>query len=78
MLIILTVEMVGAADVVAGNDGDESSSSVSAGGLETTERVALQGSVRSVSIALGLDTSVYTGGVAAPELDVGICHGLAA
>jgi hypothetical protein len=78
MLIILTMEMVGTADVVAWNDGDESSSSIGAGGLETTERVTLQRSVGPVSVALGLDAGVYTGGVAAPELDISICHGLAA
>lgn len=73
-----TVKVVCAADVVARNDGDEGSCAVGTGGLETTERVGLDGSCRAVAVTLCLHACVDAGGVAAPELDVGVGYGLAA
>lgn len=74
----LTVEMVCAADVVAWDDGDESSSAVCACGLEAAEGVGLDGGCGAVAVALGLHACVDAGGVAAPEFDVGVGDGLAA
>lgn len=72
------MEMVGAPDVVAGDDGDEGGRAVRLSGLHTAEGVGLDGGGATIAVALGLDASVDTGRVAAPELDVSICHGLAA
>jgi hypothetical protein len=72
------VEVVGAADVVAWDDGDEGSGAVGRGGLHATESVGLDSGGRAVAVTPGLYTSVDTGGVGAPELDIGVGHGLAA
>jgi len=72
------VQMVGAADVVARDDGDEGGCTVALGGLYAAKRVGLDGCITAVAVALGLDTRVDAGGVATPEFDVSICHGLAA
>lgn len=74
----LTVEVVCAADVVSWNDGDEGGGAVGGGGLDATQSVGLDGGSRAVAVAPGLYTGVYTSGVGAPELDVGVGHGLAA
>jgi hypothetical protein len=74
----LTMEVVGAADVVARNHGDEGSGTVGGGGCKPAKGVAGERGAGAVAVAFGLDASVDTGGVAAPELDVGICDGLAA
>jgi hypothetical protein len=55
-----TVEMVGAADVVAGDYSDEGGGAVGAGLLETAEGVAGEGGLGAVAIALGLNPSVDT------------------
>jgi hypothetical protein len=73
---MLTVEVVGTANIVARNHGDEGSGAVGGGGCKPAKGVA--GERGAVAIAFGLDASVDTGGVAAPELDVGICDGLTA
>ena len=73
----LTVEVVGATDVVTRDDGYEFSSSVRTGGLYTTKGVCSDGGGRAVTVASGLHASVDTSGVAAPELDIGICYWLA-
>jgi hypothetical protein len=70
--------MVGAADVVARDDGDEGGCAVQAGGLYAAESVRLDGGGRAVAVALGLHAGVDAGGVAAPELDVCVGYGLAA
>jgi hypothetical protein len=74
----LTVKVVGAADVVAGDHGDESGGAVGGGGCKPAKGVAGERSAGAVAVAFGLDAGVDTGGVAAPELDVGVCDGLAA
>ena len=73
----LTVEMVGAADVVPGDDGDEGSSAVGTGRLHTTKCVGVQSGGRAVAVAFSLHTGVDTCGVTSPHLDVGIGDGLA-
>jgi hypothetical protein len=73
----LTVEVVGTANVMTGNDGDEGSSSVRASGLYTSKCIGGDSSGRPISVAPGLDTSVDTSGVGTPELNIGIRHRLA-
>jgi hypothetical protein len=70
------VQVVGAADVVAGDHGHEGCGAVGAGGLEAAEGVAGERCAGAVAVAFGLDAGVDAGGVAAPELDVGVCDGL--
>jgi hypothetical protein len=70
--------MVGATNVMTRNDGDEGSSAILGSRLQTTERVGLDSSARTVTIALGLHTSVDTSGVAAPELNICVCDRFAA
>jgi hypothetical protein len=66
------MEMVGTADVVTRDNADEGSSTVLAGWLETTERIGLDGRGGTVTVTFGLDASVDSSGVAAPELDIGV------
>jgi hypothetical protein len=73
----LTVEVVGTANIVSGNDSDEGSSSVLASGLYTSKCIGSDGGSRPVTVASGLDTSVDASGVATPELNIGISHRLA-
>lgn len=70
--------MVGAADIVAGDDGDECRGAVGACGLQTAECVGLDGAAGAVAVALCLYACVDARGVAAPELDVGVCYWFAA
>jgi hypothetical protein len=71
------VEMVGTANVVAGDDTDECSCAVLACWLQTTERIGLDGGGGTVTVAFGLNASVDTSGVAAPKLDIGVDYRLA-
>lgn len=54
------MQVVGATDVVAGNDCDEGGGSVCAGLLQATESVARQRSCTAVTVATGLNASVDT------------------
>jgi hypothetical protein len=69
--------MVGAANVVSGDDGDEGSGTVGTSGLDSTKRVRLHSGGRAVTVAFGLDTSIDTCGVTSPHLDVSIGDRLA-
>jgi hypothetical protein len=71
------MKVVGATNIMTGNDGDKGSSSVRASWLYATKRIGSDSSGRTVTIASGLDTSVDTSGVASPELDISIRHRLA-
>jgi hypothetical protein len=73
----LTVQVIGAADIVAGDHGHEDCGAVGAGGLEAAEGVAGERCAGAVAVAFGLNAGVDACGVAAPELDVGVCDGLA-
>jgi hypothetical protein len=70
----LTVKMVGTTDVVTRDDADEGSCAVLACWLETTECVGLDGGGRAVTVPFGLDASVDSSGVAAPEFDISVCY----
>jgi hypothetical protein len=86
--------MVGAADVVAGDDGDERGGAVRACGLQAAEGVGCDGALAAVAVALGCYTGVYTlvelaigqwnrlsvthSGIASPKLNIGVRHRLAA
>jgi hypothetical protein len=69
--------MVGTADVVTRDDGDEFGSSICAGGLYTTKCICRDGGCGAVTVASGLHTCVDAGGIGAPELNIGICYWLA-
>jgi hypothetical protein len=70
--------MVGTTDVMTRNDGDEGSSAILGSRLQTTERVGLDSSGSTVTVALGLYTSVDPSGVATPELNICVGHRFAA
>jgi hypothetical protein len=71
------VQMVGAPDIVARNDGDKGGCAIGASGLHTAECVGLDGRTGAVAVALGLDACVDTGRIASPELNESVRHGLA-
>jgi hypothetical protein len=70
--------MVGAANIVSRDDGDERSSAVGSGGLHATECVCLDGGCGAVTVAPSLNTCINACSIAAPKLDISICDGLAA
>lgn len=73
----LTVEMVGAANIVARNDCDESCRAVGCSGLHTAESISLDSSSRAIAVAFGLNAGIYTSGIGAPKFDIGIGNRLA-
>jgi hypothetical protein len=73
----LTVEMIGATNIVARDDSDEGRRSVRASRLYTTKRIGLDCGGRTITITPSLHTSVDTSRVAAPKFNISICHRLA-
>lgn len=71
------MQVVGTADVVARDHGHEGCSAVGTGGLEAAKGVAGERGAGTVAVAFGLDAGVDASGVAAPELDIGVCDWLA-
>lgn len=57
---LLTVEMVGASDVVTWDDRDELSSSVRAGGLDAAQGIGGDCRFRAVAVAPCCNTGVHT------------------
>ena len=71
------VKVVGTADVVARNDGDECRGAVRASGLYTTESVRLDGIGGTIAVTLGLHAGVDPRRVGTPKLNVGVSNWLA-